>query len=140
MTILPPKEKTVLVVDDNPGDRRLISMALKESGCHVLEAEGGEAALEIFRQNSSVIDMVLTDIIMPRMDGVQLVERIRGIAPRIKVIFISSYKRRLDDGIDGRPIHFVEKSSDFSPLVETVWKVFEEPPPLKKWLAKMGFY
>lgn len=69
--------KTILTVDDSASIRQMISFTLKGAGYEVIEAVDGEDALE--KANRKVFNLVLTDINMPRMDGLKLLERLRDI-------------------------------------------------------------
>jgi CheY-like chemotaxis protein len=79
----------ILIVKENGKDRELVSAALKSSGYRVLEARDGKEGLTLFRQYSREIRLVMTDIVMSEMDGVDLVGRIREISSKTKVIFLS---------------------------------------------------
>ena len=129
--------ETILVVDDDDGYRKLMSLALTENGYIVIEARGGMEGLEIFKNQKKKIDLILTDIVMPGMDGVQLIEHVRGISPRMKVIFISGYKREFKQDINGQPVNFIEKTSGLSSLIEKVREVLNETGLIKKWLKKI---
>jgi len=83
--------ETVLLVEDEDGVRRLLTHVLNRRGYHVLEAGGGEEALRIFEERGPEIDLVLTDMVMPKMSGRTLAERLRVLRPEIKVIFMSGY-------------------------------------------------
>ncbi len=83
------------------------SRALRNKGYEVIEADSGEAALDLIRNATEKIDLLITDVVMPRLDGPGLVREVRNIRPDIKVIFISGYaedafRQRLDSdsGID----------------------------------------
>lgn len=119
-----PKE-TILLVDDNDGDRLFMSMALGEQGYRVLEAASGEVGLQVFKDHADEIGLVLADILMPGMDGIQLVQNVRRISPNMKVIFTSSYKPRFESEANERPADFVEKSSDTLPLLSKVREVLD---------------
>ena len=114
-----------------------MSLALTENGYIVIEARGGMEGLEIFKNQKKKIDLILTDIVMPGMDGVQLIEHVRGISPRMKVIFISGYKREFKQDINGQPVNFIEKTSGLSRLIEKVREVLNETGLIKKWLKKI---
>jgi two-component system cell cycle sensor histidine kinase/response regulator CckA len=98
---------TVLLVEDEDPVRKFGARALRNKGYKVIEAESGEAALEVIRNVAEKIDLLITDVVMPRLDGPGLVREVREIRCDIKVIFISGYaedafRQRLDNdsGID----------------------------------------
>src|SRR5262249_19742702 len=86
---------TVLVVDDDSGIRKLVSTILEMSGHQVLTASNGLEGLMVYSSYHSRLDLVITDIDMPQMNGVELVSRIRAIDPRTNIIVMSG--RPLDD-------------------------------------------
>jgi CheY-like chemotaxis protein len=83
--------ETVLVVEDEPGIRALIHKILRRHGYEVLEAANGEEALAICREHPAPIDLLVTDVIMPRMGGPELVERLRQQGLEMKVLYVSGY-------------------------------------------------
>jgi nitrogen-specific signal transduction histidine kinase len=83
--------ETVLLVDDDPGVRESIRHVLEFAGYRVIEAPDGVEALEIFRQKVNEIDLVITDLIMPRKNGKDFYDDIKAIKPSQKVIFISGH-------------------------------------------------
>ncbi len=83
--------ETVLLVEDEDGVRRLLQYVLNKRGYKVLEAASGEDALEVFEKHSAEIDLVLTDIVMPKMNGRELADRLREIRPELKVVYMSGY-------------------------------------------------
>jgi two-component system cell cycle sensor histidine kinase/response regulator CckA len=104
--------KIMLVEDDDPV-RIFGARALRNKGYKVVEARSGDAALELIRKGEEEIDLLITDVVMPRMDGPSLVREVRETHPQMKVIFISGYtedafRRRLDSdsGIDFLPKPF----------------------------------
>jgi two-component system cell cycle sensor histidine kinase/response regulator CckA len=78
-------------VEDEEGIRVSAARALEAKGYRVLTAASGEEAAEIFAEEGSGIDLLLTDVIMPELDGPSLVRRIRAGRPDLKVIFMSGY-------------------------------------------------
>jgi CheY-like chemotaxis protein len=79
---------TILVVEDNGMVRNLVARALRELGHRVLEAEDGLAALDVLAGGEK-INLVITDLVMPRMDGYQLAAQLESRAHRPAVLFIS---------------------------------------------------
>jgi two-component system cell cycle sensor histidine kinase/response regulator CckA len=83
---------SVLVVDDEDAVRRFASRVLARDGYTVIEAQDGAEALELFKDNGSPpADIVVSDIVMPRLNGVELMEAISGSHPGIPVILMSGY-------------------------------------------------
>jgi two-component system cell cycle sensor histidine kinase/response regulator CckA len=88
---LPRGEETILVVEDEPGVRSLAVEFLSRHGYQVLEAENGNRALELFAREGQHIDLVLTDVVMPGMNGPEMVEHLLALRPELKVLFMSGY-------------------------------------------------
>ncbi len=83
--------ETILLVEDEEIVRAIMRSLLEESGYTVLEATDGEDGLRLFKENRGKINLVLSDIIMPKMQGREMYEEIKKIAPDIKILFISGY-------------------------------------------------
>ncbi len=83
--------ETVLVVDDDPLALDLIEMMLAPLGYQVLLATSGKEALEVAENNGGKIDLLLTDIIMPGLTGLDLVKQFTKKHPKTKVLFMSGY-------------------------------------------------
>jgi signal transduction histidine kinase/ActR/RegA family two-component response regulator len=91
LTPIPRGTETVLVVEDESDVRDLTCEFLKVSGYSVLGASNGLEALELLARYSGTIHLVLTDVIMPRMGGTELSERLRIVRPSTKVLLMSGY-------------------------------------------------
>jgi two-component system cell cycle sensor histidine kinase/response regulator CckA len=83
--------ETILLVEDDVDIRELVAAMLQAAGYKVLKAESTPAALEVAGNSTANIDLVLTDIIMPEMSGVQLRERVRASRPEIKWLYMTGY-------------------------------------------------
>jgi PAS domain S-box-containing protein len=83
--------ETVLVIEDDAGVRHLAVRVLISYGYHVLEAEDGPEALQISEQYEKPIHLLLTDVVMPQMNGRELVNRLRGQRPGLPVLYMSGY-------------------------------------------------
>lgn len=81
----------VLVVEDEPRVRQLVAKALRRRGFVVLEADGAEAALRLFGDQAPDIALLLTDLIMPGMNGDELAASLTAAHPALKVIFMSGF-------------------------------------------------
>lgn len=84
----------VLVVDDDNALRTMMGEHLRELGYAVMEASDPVAALEIVGDSSQQVDLVVTDLVMPKMSGPHFVERLREIRPRIRILRVSGYPRQ----------------------------------------------
>lgn len=81
----------ILVVDDDDMVRRLVSVALRNAGYDVFEAGSGDEALELLTNASAEVRMLVTDIRMPGMDGLELVRRVRDGYPSIKILYMTGF-------------------------------------------------
>ncbi|MBV9626024.1 MAG: PAS domain S-box protein, partial [Acidobacteria bacterium] len=90
-----PGISTVLVVEDDAALRRLLTVSLERRNYRVLAAKDGAEALETFRQHAADIHLIITDLIMPRVDGLRLRERIVAIRPDVKFLFMSGYSEEI---------------------------------------------
>lgn len=90
-------DETVLLVEDEPAVRRVVQRALERYGYRVLAADSGDAALPLLASSGEAVSLLLTDVVMPKMSGVELAGRVRAEHPRIEVIYMSGYA---DDALD----------------------------------------
>jgi two-component system cell cycle sensor histidine kinase/response regulator CckA len=81
----------VLLVEDEEVVRNFAARALKRQGYKVLEASTGVEALEVMEKNKGKIDLVVSDVVMPEMDGPTLLKELRKTNPGLKIIFVSGY-------------------------------------------------
>jgi len=83
--------ETILLVEDAEPLRKLATMFLKANGYQVLAAADGDEALSVAEQNGEAIDLLLTDVVMPKMNGRVLAKQLSARHPRMKVLYISGY-------------------------------------------------
>jgi len=81
----------ILVVEDESVVRSLVCRALEEAGYQVFQAPNGAAALDYVHANAGQIDLVLSDVVMPRLNGLELMARLRELSPRLPVLLMSGY-------------------------------------------------
>jgi len=81
----------VLVVDDEPGVRDLVCRILRDEGYRTIEAAHGGEALEMVETGSETVDLVVTDVVMPGMDGRELGRRLAQSNPSLPILYISAY-------------------------------------------------
>jgi signal transduction histidine kinase len=121
--------ETVLVVEDEAGVRELACQFLRVKGYSVLEAEGGPAALELARRHSGVIHLLLTDMVMPKMNGAELAEQLVTLRPGIRIAFMSGYSEfsrgDLGKGFPEAPV--LQKPFSPATLVEIVREALTRP-------------
>ncbi len=120
---------TILLVEDEDAVRLFGARALRNKGYEVLEARSGDEALELMSSQDRPIDLLITDVVMPRMDGPTLIRRVRERWPGMKVIYISGYaedafRKRLDET---GAIHFLPKPFSLKQLAGKVKEVMEAP-------------
>jgi two-component system, cell cycle sensor histidine kinase and response regulator CckA len=121
---------TVMLVEDEDPVRIFAARALRNKGYKVIEAKSGESALEAIRGPEEKIDLLITDVVMPHMDGPDLVRHVRESHPEMKIIFISGYtedafRQRLDSDSE---IHFLPKPFSLKQLASKVKEVISGEP------------
>ncbi|MGH9629650.1 MAG: response regulator, partial [Bryobacteraceae bacterium] len=88
--------ETVLVVEDEDGVRRVLMEMLQKQGYKVLAASGGAEAAELCKAHTGPLQLLISDVVMPRMSGHELAGRLRHLRPDLRVLFVSGYT---DSGI-----------------------------------------
>ena len=118
---------TILLVEDEDPVRMFAARALANKGYTVLEAASGEAGLDIVNTHDGTIDLLISDVVMPNMDGPTLVKKARGSRPDMNIIFISGYAedvfRKNVDGDDFDDYSFLPKPFTLKQLAEQVKEV-----------------
>ncbi|MBI3675940.1 MAG: response regulator [Proteobacteria bacterium] len=127
-------QDTILLVEDEESVRTFAARALKLRGYNVLEAAGGEDALEIVKSATSPIHLLITDVVMPNMDGPTLVRAVKRLRPEMAVIFMSGYAeeafRRNDEKAE--ELHFLPKPFGLKQLAAKVKDVLAGSPAPKR--------
>jgi two-component system cell cycle sensor histidine kinase/response regulator CckA len=119
--------ETVLLVEDEDAVRLIVSTVLRRQGYQVVEASGGRIACEIFAQRND-IDLLLTDVIMPDMNGPALAQRLIGLRPELRVLFMSGYTdMQTPPGGDNPNIGFLSKPFQASVLTARVAQMLARP-------------
>lgn len=104
-------EGRILLVEDDEMVRKITSKILESLGYTVLSVSNPLAAISFCSTNDIFLDLLLTDIVMPKMDGMVLSDKIKDLKPGIKVLFMSGYSQELSNkkGITPKSMHFIEK-------------------------------
>jgi PAS domain S-box-containing protein len=113
---------TVLVVEDEEGVRRLIRLILESHGYRVMDAANGRSALDLLDAHSGPLDLVVTDVVMPGLDGAALARAIAGRFPAVRVLYISGYTGDtvVKHGILKHEVDFLQKPFSGSALAAKV--------------------
>lgn len=112
---------TILIVEDEDPVRMFARRALENKGYRVLEADSGEAGLEILNNTDATFDLLITDVVMPNMDGPALVNAARKDRPDMPVIFISGYAEDMfRKDLEAEEFQFLPKPFTLKALAETV--------------------
>jgi two-component system cell cycle sensor histidine kinase/response regulator CckA len=123
----PPSRPWILVVDDEPSMRLLIEVVLKSQGWIVVTADGAETALDALRNKPEPPEVVICDVLMPGLDGLELVRRMCARLPDLNVIFISG---RLSDvswwPTDLREHRFLAKPFEKAQLITAVREALKD--------------
>ena len=86
--------ETILIVEDEPSVRKYIGEILASNGYNAIEAQGGREALRLAREHQGNIDLLLSDVIMPEMGGLELTERFVELRPATAIVYMSGYTDR----------------------------------------------
>lgn len=127
-----PAPKTVLVVDDDDAVRRFLVRALAKAGYQTQDTDDPHEVIRRYEDGTADIDLLITDVMMPRMNGLTLVDRISGFAPDLRVVYMSGYMHGQVswEGLPGSVVSFLEKPIDLAKLLETVRDaLYGEPCP-----------
>ena len=113
---------TILLVEDEEGLRALNARGLASRGYTVLEAGNGVEALDLFNEHEGKVDLVVSDVVMPEMDGPTLLKELRAINPNLKIIFVSGYAEEAFSKSlpEGQQFSFLPKPFTLKQLVGAV--------------------
>jgi len=121
--------ESILLVEDEQVVRQLGKTVLKDQGYTVIEAADGESAEEIFRSHRDEIQLIVTDVVLPRMNGRELVERLRALKPGVHVLYMSGYTSDaiVHHGVLDEGISFIQKPFAMQALLAKVREVLDKP-------------
>ncbi|SEM01299.1 PAS domain S-box-containing protein [Syntrophus gentianae] len=125
----PGGHETILLAEDDEPLRFLAEEILKMAGYHVLAAVDGEDALRVYREHAQEVDLLLTDLVMPKKSGRAVYEEIRAQNPDIRCLFMSGYSEKaahpnfvLDEGF-----HLIQKPFKAADLLKTLRQELDRP-------------
>ena len=126
----PPIPRTILVADDEPALRSLLARQLQHRGYRVLPAADGVEALQIYRAANPPVDLVLADVVMPGMNGMQLAAALLEIDPRARFILVSA---RVPSGSarlsSGALVPVLQKPFNLDDVLDVLDRVLEPTAP-----------
>ena len=122
-------DETILVVDDSREIRELMSVLLEQEGYRVLDARNGEHAIDIAAIYAQPIDLIVTDVRMPTLGGVELIEKFRRWYPGHRCLFVSGYTDLSAslEGFEGAPTGFLAKPFTPEQLANAVRELLDRP-------------
>ena len=123
--------ETILLVEDEEAVRRVARLVLTSRGYRVLEARDGVHALAVLKEHGGEVDLLLTDLVMPRMNGQQLAERVAAEHPAVRVLLMSGYPDRVvPAGVATDPrFEFLSKPFQPSTLARRVRECLDRAAP-----------
>jgi len=121
---------TVLLAEDEPGILRFMQRTLEQAGCRVIPGASAEEALEALEKSGASPDLLVSDIVMPGLSGVELAARIRDRHPRLAVLFISAYTSDAlkEQGIASLGAYLLQKPFTGPELLEQVARTLAQRP------------
>jgi CheY-like chemotaxis protein len=125
---VPRGNETVLVVEDEEEVRKLVVRVLQKQGYRVLDAPNAGIALLICEQHVGPIHLLFTDVVMPKMSGRELAERLGSLHPEIKVLYMSGYTDNaiVHHGVLAEGVNFIQKPFTFENLARKVREVLDK--------------
>ena len=120
--------ETILIAEDDDSLRKLLRSTLKKYGYKVLDAGNGEEAIEICNSYDGLIQLMITDVVMPKMNGKEAVDRIHLLYPQLKVIFMSGYTDETisHHGVLDPGLNFIEKPFKPEKLARKIREVLDD--------------
>ena len=128
VTVSPGHGQYILLAEDEPAILKFIQSMLEEMGYSVIAASSPHQALRLARDFKDQIELLITDVIMPAMNGRDLADSIHSFCPSMNVLFVSGYPANILDqhGILNDGVHFIAKPFSLSALAEKVHQVLNQ--------------
>ena len=122
------EEGTILVVEDEPNVRELIVEMLDMTNYTVIETGDVDEALEIMRKNGAHIDLLITDVIMPKLNGKSLAEQCKKINDNLHILYMSGYTENaiVHHGVLEEGLYFVQKPFTMQTLINKINEIFSK--------------
>jgi two-component system cell cycle sensor histidine kinase/response regulator CckA len=119
--------ETILLVEDEETVRHLAKKVLSNYGYDVLEAQYGEEAIHIVAESAKSIHLIITDVVMPKMSGIKMVEKLQLMLPKVKILYISGYTEETlgQHGVLAENTSFLQKPFEPEQLIRTVRAILD---------------
>ena len=129
----PSGNETILLVEDEQSVRSFACRTLETCGYNVIDARNGAEALSVYKKSASKIDLLITDVVMPKMGGRKLAEEIAQLNPRLPQLFMSGYTDDtiIRQGMITEDMAFIQKPFTFEMLARKVREVLDKNEDLK---------
>jgi len=128
--LVPMGSETLLVVEDQEAFRRVLTKTLEKQGYRVLSAGDGAEAFQKALEYTGTIDLLITDVMMPYVNGKVLADKLKRLRPQIKVVFISGYPHEVlaQQGALDPGIHLIQKPFELDFLAGKIRTILDEKP------------
>jgi DNA-binding response OmpR family regulator len=125
----PPPRAVILLVEDDDKTRMAMRIRLERDGYQILEARNGEEALSLFGQYSGPLDLLVTDLAMPRMGGRELATHLSSRFPALRILYISGYTAEESESVGMLPpgVPFLQKPFGVEVVVKKVNEMLATP-------------
>ncbi|MBI4514067.1 MAG: response regulator, partial [Gemmatimonadetes bacterium] len=125
--------ETILLVEDEAAVREVAARGLRERGYTVIEAASGEEALDLAQGHKGTIHLLLTDAVLPRIDGPEVYARLRARRPQVKVLYVSGYPDAaiIEQGLLRPGVRFLQKPFTPETLAWRVREVLDAPAEVR---------
>ncbi|MEE4362864.1 MAG: ATP-binding protein [Desulfotignum sp.] len=122
------KKETILIVEDEATILEMLESMLESLGYTPLSADTPGRAIQIAREHTAPIHLLMTDVVMPEMNGRHLAEKMADICPQLKIVFMSGYTANViaHQGVLHEDVHFLQKPFSMEDLAKKIRKVLDE--------------
>ncbi|MDF0677125.1 MAG: response regulator, partial [Nitrospira sp.] len=119
--------ETILIVEDHDTVRNMIAMLLQQHGYNVLEASNGSEGLAVAENHREPIHLVITDLVMPKLSGREMADRLTVLRPGLRVLFMSGYTEDvvIQQGVESSTVDFLHKPFDIAALTQKVREILD---------------
>jgi CheY-like chemotaxis protein len=130
MSDTPRPMRTILLVEDEEGVRAVLNELLTGLGFSVLQAANGAEAMDLARGHAGVIDLVVTDMVMPVMSGQELARNLAEVRPGVRILYMSAFASNiyLPSALANALADYISKPFDLETFVEKVRELLASPP------------